>query len=331
MVMQRVTFRLTEIRCLEQSEGSTGSEPYLWTSFFAFGAAPLPFQTGNMAVHTPSYDAFRTEFPDGIKAGQATVTPSFVSIANFDMDLDVAFPPKMIGCIAVLMEQDDTPQSSIVLGRIAYAKEIDAQLNLLAHKRIQMQDFSPITPAEINAIRSGVESKVRTAVGSNQSVWDFFRNQDDTIGFAYKVFQFPPPANDPASAIKFQYFDFPEITNNAGDRFLLSGGLSLGPVPAEPVILCGAQREAVKAKADQLEGLQLRKRMLQEKLHTATPQQKAAIIDQIEATSALIATAEAELVTLQAALDACLPDMGGNTGGPAGGGVLEPPVVADHG
>ena len=63
MATQRINLTLTELRCLAQSEGSSGSEPYLWTTFFAFGAERLPFQTGNLGIATPAYDAFRAEFP----------------------------------------------------------------------------------------------------------------------------------------------------------------------------------------------------------------------------------------------------------------------------
>ncbi|RJF90774.1 hypothetical protein [Sphingomonas cavernae] len=321
MALQRITLRLTELRCVAQSEGSTGSEPYIWATYFAFGAEPLPFQTGNMAVHTPAYDAFRTEFPDGMKAGQAANVPSFIATASFDMDLDSQPRPKMIGCIAVLMEEDETPQSSIVLGRIAYSKEIEVQLNALAHRRIQMQDFGPITDAEINAIRDAVKSKAEAAIGSNQSIWDFFRNQDDTIGFAYKVFQYP--VSDPATdaEIRFQYFDFPEITSGSSDRFVLSGGLSLGPVTTTPVDRCAGPRAALKAKMDEIAGLRKRVSLLQQQLHRATPQQKAAIVDQISETNAAIDQAEAQIPALQAALDACQPARGG--------GLVEPPVVRD--
>jgi hypothetical protein len=43
MTMQRVTLRMTELRCLSQSE-SDGSEPYLWTTFFASAPSNCPFR-----------------------------------------------------------------------------------------------------------------------------------------------------------------------------------------------------------------------------------------------------------------------------------------------
>src|SRR4051794_24066763 len=142
MALQRLTVQLTELRCLAQSE-SGGSEPYLWTTYFAFGARPLPFQSGPVGVITPSYDAFRSEFPNNMKAGQTALIPPFIASASFDMDLDSGPYPKMIGSIAVLLEEDSTPDSSIILGRIAYAKEIENQLNILVSKRLQTGNTSP--------------------------------------------------------------------------------------------------------------------------------------------------------------------------------------------
>ncbi len=297
MALQRVTLRLTELRCITQSEGSGGSEPYLWVTYFAFGAQLLPFQTGPMATITPAYDAFRTEFPNNMKAGQVTTIPPFLATASFDMDLEAQH--KLVGCLAVLMEEDETPDSSIILGRIAYSKEIDKQLNDLVKKRILAGDFGPVTDEEINTIRKAVKAKVEEAIGSNQTIWNIFTNQDDNIGFTHKGFT--------DSEIQFQYFDFPEIvSDDSSNRFVLSGGLSIGPVPTDPVDLCATQRAAVKAKKDEINSLQTRVTLLQDQLHHATPQQKAAIVAEIKATNGLIAQAEAELPTLQAALDSCI-------------------------
>jgi len=307
MTLQRINLTLTELRCLAQSEGSEGSEPYLWTTFFAFGGERLPFQTGNLSMITPAYDAFRTEFPNGMKAGQAVPVPPFIASASFDIDLDTAPKPKMIGCIAVLMEEDSTPQSSIVLGRIAYSKEIEAQLDALVDKRIQSANYGPLTDAEINTIRSNVKSKVEDAIGSNQSIWDFFRNQDDNIGFTHALFKYPVTDPTTESEIKFQYFDLPEITSGS-DRFTLTGRLSLEAVPTAPVVLCKAQRDALKAKNDEISSLQTRKTLLQDQLHHATPQQKSAIIAQIRETSELIDQAEGQILGLQAALESCMPN-----------------------
>ncbi|WP_375412779.1 hypothetical protein [uncultured Bradyrhizobium sp.] len=220
------------------------------------------------------------------------------------MDLDLAPHPKLIGAIAVLLEQDSTPDSSIILGRIAFSKEIDKQLNALISKRIQTGDTSPLTDQEINAVKSAVKSKVKDAIKSDQSFFGLLtRDQDDIIGFVYKVFAHPP--DPPQPDISFQYFDFPEITSGSDNRFVLSGRLSLGPVPTPPVDRCATQRAALKAKTDQIHALETRITSLQTQLQHASPSQKAFIVQEITATGDLLTQAEAELPALQAALDAC--------------------------
>jgi hypothetical protein len=295
MALQRVTLRLTELRCITQSE-SGGSEPYLWVTYFAIGAQPLPFQQGPVATITPAYDAFRADFPDNVEAGQAMIIPPFLATASFDMDLDAEH--LLVGCIAVLMEEDDTPDSSIILGRIAYSKEIDKQLNDLVHKRLVAGDSSPLKDEELAAIKDAVKTKVEDAVGSNQSLWNIFTDQDDNLGFAYVGFS--------DSEIVSHFFDFPQIGSDTdANRFVLSGDLSIGAIPTEPIDLCKTQRAAVKAKEDQIDSLQGRVAMLQSQLQHATPQQKAAIVDEIEETNALLTQAESDLPALQAALEEC--------------------------
>jgi hypothetical protein len=295
MALQRVTLRLTELRCITQSE-SGGSEPYLWATYFAVGAQPLPFQEGPVGTITPAYDAFRADFPDNVQAGQAMIVPPFLGTASFDMDLDA--PHLLVGCIAVLMEEDETPDSSIILGRIAYSKEIDKQLNDLVHKRLVAGDSSPLKEEELAAIREAVKTKVEDAVGSNQTIWNFFTNQDDNLGFAFVGFS--------DSEIVSHFFDFPQIgSDTSANRFVLSGDLSIGAIPTEPIDLCKTQRAAVKAKQDEIDSLHGRVTSLQTLLQHATPQQKAAIVDEIEATNALVTEAEGELPALQAALEEC--------------------------
>jgi hypothetical protein len=316
MTVQRVTLQLTELRCIRQAE-SGGSEPYLWVTYFAVGAQPLPFQTGPVATITPSFDAFRTEFPDNMKAGAVASIPPFIASASFDIDTDGA--NNTVGCIAVLMEEDDTPDSSIILGSIAYSKEIDKQLNKLVATRIQHGDFSPITAAEINTVRDTVTNRVVAAIGSNQGLGSIFTNQDDNLGFAFRAFT--------GSEIHFQFFDFPEfVSDHATNRFMLSGGLSIGPVPTNPIDVCATPRAHVKAKEAEINSLHTRLTLLQNELQHAPPPAKAAIAAEITATATLITAAEAALPALAVALDSCLSHVHGHPDG-----ALNPNVGVKHG
>jgi hypothetical protein len=313
MTQHRFTIRLTQLRCILESDPGP-SEPYLWVTYFALGPQVPPFQPGPLALNTPSYDAFRTEFHDNVSAGSVVAIPPFIASASFDMDIDSP-GPKLLGCVAILLEEDDTRQSDMVFGRIAYSKEMEKQLNALMQKRIQQGDSGPLTEAETNTIKSAVTSKVTNAVGSHQSFWDLFRDQDDPLGFTYKIF---PESS--ADTIHAQTFDFPEITTTkqitvpngfppvqvVTDRYVLSGELTISAVPGETVDLCATQRGLLEAKKQEITSLQHRVTLLQQQLQHATPQQKSAIVHEITATNELISQAEAALPPLQAALDACL-------------------------
>jgi hypothetical protein len=330
MAQQRFTIKLKQLRCILESDPGP-AEPYLWVTYFALGPQVPQFQTGPLAVNTPSFDAFRTEFPS-MSAGDVVGIPPFIASASFDMDLDSA-GPKLLGCVAVLMEEDDTRQSDIVFGRIAYSKEMEKQLNDLMRKRIQTGNDGPLTEAEKNAIKSAVKSKVEDAVGSHQGVFDIFRDQDDNLGFTHMILP-----DGSGKTIQAGTFDFPEIRTTkkvdrpfplpdvevVTDRFVLSGELTIGPVPGGTVDLCAAPRAALKAKRDEIKGLQHRVELLQLQLQQATPQQKPAIVQQIGATNALIGQAEAALPALEAALKACIDRFHTGLHDVVVGGVLTP-------
>lgn len=308
MAIRRCTIKLTQLRCIKESDPGP-SEPYIWVTYFALGPQLLPFEPGPLALNTPSYDAFRTEFAS-MSAGDIVGIPAFIASAHFDMDLDAA-GPKLLGCVAVLMEEDDTRQSDIVNGRIAYTKEMEKQLNALMTKRIQTGDSGPITDAEKEKIRSAVKSKVEDAVGSDQGIFDIFRDQDDALGFTHKILP-----DGPDNIIYDQTFDFPQIITikTSGfpphslvtDRYVLSGEVTVTAVPTDPVDPCAVPRAALEVKRQQIKGLELRVLSLQEQLQHATPQQKPAIIHLITETDAEITAAEAQLPAFEAALQLCI-------------------------
>jgi hypothetical protein len=320
MAKTRVTLRLTELRCLKESDEG-GAEPYLWTTFFAYGAGDHP-ENQQVQVYTPEYDAFRAEIADGVTAGQTRTIPPFISSGTFDFDLTSIIPPKVIGCVAVVMEENGTPNRAMVAGRIAYAKEIDVQLKALIPEYISPN--SPELTKEVLArIGAAVEAKVYEAVKRDQySVWNLSRSRDEPVGYTYAVFSYPSrdiDGDDDLDEIKFQYFDFPEITKSrvvrrpfseptsvVTDRYALSGSVSLGRVVEPTPQRCGAERAALNAKKAKHSALATRLASLQDSLHGATPQQKAGYIALIKETQAEIAAVEAELPALQAALDACM-------------------------
>lgn len=302
MPPQLVRFRLTRLRCIKESDTQGGSEPYLWVTYFALDGRNI---SRARPVTTDTFPATftRKEFPDNVADGQVIRVPASLSPRSFEVDRGPS-DFMMAGCIAVLLEEDETPENAILAGHLAYKKEIDKQLNALVSKRISDVDKSDIKEAEIKVIREAVKSKVKSAIKDNLSTRQkLFDNQDDFVGVTFVNF-----VNDD---IQSKTFNFPAIfegdnPQSSVNRYVLSGSVTSGPVPADPVELCPTQRAAVNAKVQEIKGLQSVVLSLQRQLATAPTQAKADIVDEIEATRVDITKAEAELPALEAALRVCL-------------------------
>jgi len=95
----------------------------------------------------------------------------------------------VIGCIAVLMEEDGTPNSDIAKGHEALDRTVRNSLNAL----IPTLNFTHQEPTEdeIKAMESKIGTAVEDEIKANVSVWDWlgaFGNMDDKIGS--QVFRF---------------------------------------------------------------------------------------------------------------------------------------------
>lgn len=301
---QLVTFHLKQLRCIVESDSRGGSEPYLWVTYFIVDGRNIA-QPEPVSTLTPVYDAFRKEFPDDVRDGQVMNVPPF--IANFSAQIDPGPLNFMLaGCVVVLLEEDDSPDKAMRAGRNTYATGIHQELNKLVKERIKTLNREPVTQAEIDAIHDAIEPKITSAVRSNLTFrQQIFGNQDDTLGFAHVAFI--------GDEIQTKDFEFPELADRGrSNRFVLSGSLTVGPVPPPPVDRCATFRAAVQAKRDEIKGLQSLRAGLQLQLQTATPQAKPAIVQQITRVGAQIAQAEEELRQREARLRFCE------------GGVLDP-------
>jgi hypothetical protein len=308
---QQATFRLNQLRCIVEKDESGPSEPYLWVTYFAVDGRNIA-QPDPVTTFTPNYNGYRTEFPNNVSDGQVIAIQPFIATSSMTVDpgpLDF----QMAGCVAVLLEEDESPNKAMDAGLRAFADAMHKTLNDLIRKRIRTIDRGPVTTEEADAIRDEVESKVKAAIKSNLTLGQkLFDNQDDVLGFSHMAFI--------GSEIQNRSFDFPEMVqrNILGairNQFVLSGSLTVGPVPPDTVDVCATQRAAVQAKRDEIKGLQNMKAVLQQQLQHATPQAKAAIVQQITATSAKITQAESELPPLVAALEACEAGPHGRTHG----------------
>jgi hypothetical protein len=97
--------------------------------------------------------------------------------------------PGQIGCVAVLLEEDNTPEAATAAGHdalnLGLQRELDAAISRLS---IEKQD---VTPDEVKAMRDAVTDAATRAVEQNVDVWPWITagaNMDDILGVG--IFRF---------------------------------------------------------------------------------------------------------------------------------------------
>ncbi|HEV2862476.1 MAG TPA: hypothetical protein VGX48_15795 [Pyrinomonadaceae bacterium] len=310
---QQVTLHLNQLRCIVESDAQGGSEPYLWVTYFVVDGRNIT-QPEPVFTNTPVFNDFRREVPDNVRDGQVVNVPPF--LANFSAEVDPGpLNFMMVGCLVVLLEEDETPDGAIFAGRNAFATGIHQELNKLIKERIRTLERGPVTDEEVKAIRDAIEPKVESAIRSRLSLRQkLFGNQDDVLGFAHVTFI--------GDEIQSKDFEFPELAERGGgNRFVLSGRLGVAPVGPPPFDPCADRRAGVQDKRDQLNGLNIRLRSLQQELQTAPPQAKPAIVKQITALGPEITRAQEELERAERSLRKCEAGITGQ-GQVSSGGIL---------
>lgn len=292
-----VKMHLDQLSCIAEDDGSGASEPYLFVTYFWVDgrniATPQPVST-----MTPVYNAYRTEMPNGVRAGTVITVPPFLASAEFEVDPG-PLNFMLAGVIVLVLEEDESPLSAVLAGRNAYLSGVHEALNDLVKARIQNLDTSAVTPEEVKAIADAVKGAVVDAIASRLSIWQkLFDDQDDLIGYTHVAFIGPE--------IQTRPLVFPAVANGAANRYALTGTMTVQPSQSNPTTdLCAGPRQALRAKEDEIRGLQLQRQHLQQELVHAPTNQKAALVRMIVALGERITALEAELPALQAALKAC--------------------------
>lgn len=293
-----VKMHLDQLTCIAEDDGSGASEPYLFVTYFWVDgrniATPQPVST-----MTPVYDAYRTEMPNGVRAGTVLSVPPFLGNGQFEVDPG-PLNFMLAGAIVLLWEEDETPLPAILAGRNAYMSGIHEELNDLVRARIQTLDTSSVTPEEADALAEALRPIVKDAIASRLSFWQkLLDNQDDLIGYTYVAFT--------GADIVTRQLVFPLIPiDGVANRYALNGQMTVEPTQPRPVFdRCARPRRALQAKEDEVEGLQHMRQALQLQLQSAPPSHKAVLVQRITALAAQITGLEAELPALRAALAAC--------------------------
>jgi len=313
--------KLDTLHCIAESDtqGSSHSEPYIWP--FLAGVANNPASLATTPT-SPILAESRKIIKNEMKAGDS---------ASLDFPGNVltqSFAEGQMSCnlilIVGLMEADENTVSSMQAGYQAFLNELKAKMPEI----IALGSASPEEATVLlKEIKDAVSAKAHDAVKNSMSGYEKFKvfmgtmDTDDYVGTDFANFKNVEQQTAPVS-FKLR------MTGQATERrqqnlwvvvpveYELDGTLTVSNIVADQ---CQAEVDGVAAAVQAIKSLQGQVRSLQHSLQTATPQQKAAIVNSIEKiNSELLPAAEAWLVRAQKSLELCR--IRGPVVGPLGGG-----------
>ncbi|MGW4946235.1 hypothetical protein ACWEOZ_32155 [Actinoplanes sp. NPDC004185] len=187
--------RLSSVRAIDEGDGPGSAEPYLWTVFFKIdgstasvtrtltltGRSTVIPTTGNQG-DLPNHD---------VDDGEVVLVP--MALGQYRTRLrpiplqEPAGPIKdisgVIGMIAVLMEQDNTPAAAIRDGHRALNRAVQRELDALI-PTLGFLHQEPTTE-EIQEMTRRIGGTVEKAIRNDVSSWEWLSglgNMDDKIG-----------------------------------------------------------------------------------------------------------------------------------------------------
>ena len=199
MLDLNVVLKLDHIDCHDEGDGPGNAEPYLWTVFFKADGETLvvnsdgpsaPFLQGvPTVVGTPGNHGNLGD--NDVDEGDTVTIPAIIGEYRTVMKpiplttpiLGVSEVGGVVGCVVVLMEEDETPDSAIIRGHEALDREVRDRLTALL-QTLSIGKTEP-TDEDIVAMADQIGGAVKDAIGAGVSVVDFilaFGNMDDQIG-----------------------------------------------------------------------------------------------------------------------------------------------------
>lgn len=255
-----IELKLDTIRCRDEGDGPGNAEPYLWTVFFKVdgetlvvnsdGPNPIFVQGPPTVVGTPgNHGNLGT---NSVDEGDVIAIPAIIGEYRTVMKpiplttpiLGTTEVGGMMGCLVVLMEEDNTPTSDIARGHDALNSAVRDKLAALLGT-LSLSNPEP-TDADIAAISEQVGNAVKDAIGGGVSVFEWlagFGNMDDQIGsdsfrFSHKTLEASGGAPIP----------FSRRWRNEGD-WEIAGHIKATVIPRRDSKCC----EELKRRLDALE------------------------------------------------------------------------------
>lgn len=253
-----IEMKLETIRCRDEGDGPGNAEPYLWTVFFkadgetlvvnSDGPNPVFVQGPPTVVGTPgNHGNLGT---NSVDEGDVVSIPAIIGEYRTVMKpiplttpiLGVEEVGGMMGCLVVLMEEDNTSTSDIGRGHDALNSAVRDKLAKLLGT-LSLSNPEP-SEAEIAELSSQVGDAVKDAIGGGVSVFEWltgFGNMDDQIGsesfrFSHKTLEESGGASIP----------FSRRWKNEGD-WEISGHIRATAIPRRDSKCCEELKRRLKA------------------------------------------------------------------------------------
>jgi len=213
----RVRFQLDTVHCFDEADGPGDAEPYLWAVYFKIDGDTVFLDERNMLAGTATVSTRPGNHGDlgdtDVGAGDDVAIPP--SIGMYDtvlkpIPLTKPFPGiedvgGVVGCVVVMLEQDNTPDDAIAQGHAALDQAIRRELDQLIPK-FGILHQSP-TQMEIAEIEQRVQDAVRSAIEDAMSFLAkllTLGNSDDVIGQSFFSVSHDDLAASGAASIPFR-------------------------------------------------------------------------------------------------------------------------------
>lgn len=257
MLDLNIEFKLVRIHCHDEGDGPGNAEPYLWTVFFKVDGDTLvvnsdgpiaPFLQGVPTVTgTPGNhgNLGTTDVDEGDDVSVPAIIGEYRTIMKpiplTTPILGLSEVSGMIGCIVVLMEEDNTPTSDIARGHEA----LDSKVRDKLAEVLGTLSISKTEPTEedISALTDQIGNAVKSAIGDGVNVFEWlvsFGNMDDQIGSA--VFRFSHKQLEESGGVAIP---FSRRWENEGD-WELFGHIKATPIRRQDTRCCDDLRRKIK-------------------------------------------------------------------------------------
>ncbi|HOY12483.1 MAG TPA: hypothetical protein PLY70_05055 [Saprospiraceae bacterium] len=268
--MQKKQFilRLTTLKIVKQSDrGRGGSEPYLWVTYFKLKNHKSIVEIKDLdeplnVISKPAVSHFRALFQNNVKNGAVISIPPQVGL--WDAEIDLVLQPlsyPMLGCIVVVLEEDETSYEVMKAGFTEYSKIMKKELNALVKNKLETFDTSGVSDDDVIRLKNAISSAVKDVIKDKLTNWQLFVNflginrEDDLVGFSHFIFSKDEIKTTPN-------FDFPEIKNHKKitvpnnfpqlqqqilvEHYEITGSLLVKNVPFSNIDPCAGLKSEIK-------------------------------------------------------------------------------------